>query len=285
MPATLRRPTRYLDPGVRDDERTLAWRDTTLVGSVKSAALIEITSVGGFLAESAAAARLGARRAIEAGVGHWSARSAAVVAAILIGDRAGLDDEVERRLQEAGTYHVIAISGGNIAILAGLFLASLRMLRVTTLWASVLTIVLLSAYAYFVGGGSSVNRATIMALAYLGARLGDHHTSPINAAAFAGTVILCATPLAITDAGLILTFGATLGILLGTKPLLESIGDVRWLRAPLLLLAASICAEVVLLPVSAVVFSRVTFAGLVLNFAAIPLMTIVQVAGLATVGL
>ena len=46
-------------------------------------------------------------------------RAAAIVTAILIGDRAGLDDRVERDLQEAGTYHVIAISGGNIAILAG----------------------------------------------------------------------------------------------------------------------------------------------------------------------
>ena len=47
--------------------------------------------------------------------------------AILIGDRAGLNDEVQRRLQEAGTYHVIAISGGNIAILAGLLLGAVRL--------------------------------------------------------------------------------------------------------------------------------------------------------------
>ena len=59
-------------------------------------------------------------------VAPWSTRSAAIVSAILIGDRAGLDAEVERRLQEAGTYHVIAISGGNIAILAGLSMFLLR---------------------------------------------------------------------------------------------------------------------------------------------------------------
>ena len=53
-------------------------------------------------------------------------QSAAIVTAIVIGDRAGLDDEVQRRLQEAGTYHVIAISGGNIAILAGLTLVVFR---------------------------------------------------------------------------------------------------------------------------------------------------------------
>ncbi len=285
LPATLRRPTRYLNPGVRDAERALARRGATLVGSVKSATLVEITSPGGLMAEGAAAGRLAARRAIDGGVGHWSARSAAVVAAILIGDRTGLDDEVERRLQEAGTYHVIAISGGNIAILAGLTLALLRLLRVTTRWASFATIVFLAAYAGFVGGGSSVDRATLMALAYLGARLGDHHASPINAAAVAGAVILSAMPLAIVDSGFALTFGATLGILLGTKPFVERVSHRRWIRAPMILLAASICAEGALLPVSAVVFSRVTFAGLVLNFVAIPLMTLVQVAGLATIGL
>ena len=55
------------------------------------------------------------------------AQSAAIVTAILIGDRVGLDEDVQRRLQEAGTYHVIAISGGNIAILAGLLLWRLRL--------------------------------------------------------------------------------------------------------------------------------------------------------------
>ncbi len=49
------------------------------------------------------------------------------------------------------------------------------------------------------------------------------------------------------------------------------------------MLAASAASELALLPVSAYVFSRVTFAGLVLNFAAIPLMAVAQVAGMALV--
>jgi competence protein ComEC len=48
------------------------------------------------------------------------------------------------------------------------------------------------------------------------------------------------------------------------------------------LLAATICAEIALAPVAAAVFGRVTAAGLVLNFAAIPLMTITQLSALAT---
>jgi competence protein ComEC len=49
------------------------------------------------------------------------------------------------------------------------------------------------------------------------------------------------------------------------------------------MLAASVTTEIVLLPIGALVFSRVTFAGLGLNFAAIPLMTVVQLAGMALV--
>jgi competence protein ComEC len=44
--------------------------------------------------------------------------------------------------------------------------------------------------------------------------------------------------------------------------------------------AASLATEAVLLPVGAVIFSRVTFAGLALNFVAVPLMTVAQIAGM-----
>ena len=51
------------------------------------------------------------------------------------------------------------------------------------------------------------------------------------------------------------------------------------------LFRASIGAEAMLLPIGAVIFSRVTVAGLILNFAAIPLMTVAQMAGMALVPL
>ena len=81
---------------------------------------------GSWLEERAAAARHRIRQLTSASVGSWDATTAAIVTAILIGDRAGLDDRIERDLQEAGTYHVIAISGGNIAILAGCLLLTCR---------------------------------------------------------------------------------------------------------------------------------------------------------------
>jgi len=88
----------------------------------------------------------------------------------------------------------------------------------------------------------------------------------------------------VCDAGAWLTYGATTAILAGTPLLL---GRLRArplaITAPASLLAASASAELALFPVSAHVFSRVTAAGLLLNFAAIPLMSAVQAGGMVLV--
>ena len=54
---------------------------------------------------------------------------------------------------------------------------------------------------------------------------------------------------------------------------------------PVSMLAASVAAEALLFPVGALIFSRVTFAGLALNLLAIPLMAVAQIAGMAVVPL
>ena len=240
------------------------------------------------------AARLFARRAIADAVGPWDAQSAAIVAAIVLGDRAGLDQEIQRRLQEAGTYHVIAISGGNIAILAGLLLTTFRIAGWLGRGAMLSAIVTLLAYARLVGDGASVDRATLMAVVYLGARAVDQRSPPLNALAVVAAILVATDPLSVVDPAFLLTFGATLAILLApamatinaaafapTTPALVAVA-ARTIRS---MFAASAAAEVLLFPVGAAIFSRVTFAGLGLNFLAIPLMGVAQIAGMVVVPL
>jgi competence protein ComEC len=281
-PLQLHRPSRYLNPDVPDFERALARRGTTLVGTVKSGALVELLNRGGRIDEATASVRAYARRAISQAVGSYSARSAAIVAAIVIGDRAGLDDEIVRRLQEAGTYHVIAISGGNIAILAGLMLAVFRLAGMLGRTAMLSAMVVLVAYARLVGGGASVDRATLMAVVYFAARVIDQRSPPLNTLALVAACLLVTQPLSLLDPAFGLTFGATLAILVAA-PIVVTWNVPHRLVPVATLLVASIATEVMLLPVGALLFSRVTFAGLALNFAAIPLMAIVQVAGMAVV--
>ena len=305
MPVTMRRPSRYLDPGVPDHERALARRGTRLVGTVKSGALVELRARGGWLEEGLSGARASARRAIAGAVGRWSAQSGAIVAAIVIGDRAGLDAGVQRALQEAGTYHVIAISGGNIAILAGLLLGAFRLAGWLGRTAMLSSIAALLAYAAFVGNGASVDRATLMAVVYFGARAADQRSPPLNALALVAAMLVATDPLSVADPAFVLTFGATLAILVVVPALTTNDAEpaehaepnpraassassaliVVTRRHLWPMFAASVAAEALLFPIGALVFSRVTFAGLALNFLAIPLMAVAQIAGMAVVPL
>jgi competence protein ComEC len=283
---TLRAPAVYLNPGVPDDRRSLARRGVVLVGSVKSAALVETIGRGTALEEAAGACRAWVRARLAEAVGVWSRRSGGVATAILIGDRTGLEEEDERRLQAAGTYHVIAISGGNIAILTMLLLALFRALAVPARLGAGATIALLLFYGSVAAPAASVSRAIAAAVIYLVGRLLDQRGAMLNVLAVAAILAVSVSPLTAFDPGFILSFGATLGILvLAGRLAAVAPFDGRALRAAAGLLAATIAAEVTLAPFGALFFSRVTAAGLLLNFAAIPLMTIVQSGSLGVLAL
>lgn len=289
--AVLRLPASFGDPGVPDERRTLALRGIVLTGSIKSAALVEVISPGSLPDEYAAAARAWTRQVIRRYVGAIEPRSAAVAAAILIGDRTGLSEDDERRLRDAGTYHVIAISGGNIAILTTLLVLAARAFRVPYRAGAGVAIAILLFYGEIAGGAASVARAITAAVIFLAALMMDLRGAPLNVLAVAAIIAVGARPATTTDGGFLLSFGATTGIVLGVPVLVRlqrSRGGGPADRAIHALCtgaagvaAATACAEIVLAPISASLFSRVTFAGLLLNFIAIPAMTAVQCGSMA----
>ena len=288
-PVLLRRPPRYLNPGVADDTRALARRGIVLVGTVKSASLVEVLGHGSAVAEACAAIRARVRRQIDAHVGRLDIRSAGIATAVLIGDRSGLSEDDERRLQDAGTYHVIAISGGNIALLTMLLLACARGLAAPPRVAAVVTVAGLVGYSAVTVGSASVERAVTVAVLILAARAMDHRAAALNVLAIAAIAATAAAPVTVLDPGFLLSFGATAAILLGVPVLVPRTGEPRRDRRRLLrrvrvtaatLAAATLCAEAALAPIGATLFGRVPLAGLLLNFAAIPLMSVVQTSGL-----
>jgi competence protein ComEC len=299
-PALLRLPAEYRNFGAPDQRRALARRGIVLVGTVKSATLVEVIGRGSPLEEAAGAVRAWTREVLARRVGRHSPRSGGVATAILIGDRTGLPEEDERRLQEAGTYHVIAISGGNIAILTVALLVALKLLGTPPRVAAAVAIAALLFYGQLTGAPASVARAVTAAVVYLAGRALDQRGPPLNALAVAAVLSLGVSPLAILDPGFILSFGATLGILIGTPRVMARVtartparlDGASWSRrlarratlAAAGMAAATACAEAVLAPAGAALFGRVTLAGLVLNFAAIPLMTLAQLSALATLG-
>jgi competence protein ComEC len=297
-PMVFRRPARYLNDGVPDFEEALSRDGTTLFATVKSALVVDVVSYGGPIDELAADVRAHVRTALASWIAPHSVVSEAIAAAVLIGDRTGVPDETRDALQAAGTYHVIAISGGNIAIVAAGTSGLLALFGVRGRTGALVTIVVLSAFAVVVTAGPSVWRATLMAVIYFAARVVDHRTPVWQATALAAAIMLVLQPLDLSDPGFLLTFGATAALVEGarrgaglvaglqnkTRPTSAlgrarpvAVAIVSWVVATVL---ASLAVEVALLPVSAYAFSRVTSAGLLLNLLAVPAMGLVQIAAM-----
>jgi competence protein ComEC len=286
-PVTFRRPARFLNDGVADFERDAALDGVSALGTIKSGLLVDVVHRATVLGEMAADVRAYVRRVVADRVAPHSALSAAIVDAVLIGDRSGLPDDIRSRLQIAGTYHVIAISGGNIAILAAVIIVAFVPFGIAGRSAAALTLVCLVAYALVVTSGPSVWRATFVAVVYLVARLLDHRTAPWQACAIAAALLAVGEPLDVRNAGFLLTFGATTALLVAVARRRahgrDGLHGRRWMSWLLASIGASAAVEIVLLPVMAETFSRVTAAGLVLNIVAVPAMAMVQIAGLVVV--
>ena len=278
-PIAFRRPARYLNDGVPDHERAAALDGTTLFGTVKSGLVVNVARRGSLLEEWAAVVRRHVRRAVRRWVAAHDPISAAVVIAVLIGDRTGLPLEVRDRLQAAGTYHVIAISGGNIAILAALTLAGLALAGIRGRVAATIAIVVLLLYSEIATAGPSVWRATLMAVLYFGARILDQRTAAWQAAAVAAAIMVVLHPLDVRDPGFVLTFGATAALLEAARHARAYLPRSRAAAWVVASVVASLATEIALLPVSAQAFSRATSAGLILNLIAVPMMGVAQVAG------
>lgn len=282
LPVQLRRPSRHLNRGVPDEERDFARRGTTLVGSAKSGLLVDVIEPGTWWAEQTARIRAHVRRVMAKHVGRIDPVASGLATAILIGDRAGLSLDVQRTLQEAGTYHVVAISGGNVALLAAATLAVFRWGGALGRAAMLVAVAGFLLFGSIVEGGASVDRAVTMAVLSFLARAADHRIDVRHGLAVAAAFLVAVDPLVSADPGFLLSCAATGGIVAGL-PVVVSRAWPRLVAVPAALVAASLAAELATLPMVARLFGRVTLAGLVLNLLAVPLMAATQCLGFAVV--
>ena len=248
-PIRLRVPDLTRNPGSPPADWQAMPRRFDLIGSTKSGALLTV-SPGSRWQEAGARGRAHVRDTARTWLAPHSTSTQAVVTAILIGDRAGLDDDVTRRLQAAGTFHVIAISGGNVAMLTAMCFVILRTLTRSPVSPIVITIVVVAAYGAVVGGEPSVTRAVIAAVLYLLLRLTGISPQPVSLLAVVAVVCVLIEPMAVIDVGAWLSFGATFGLLVVLPRLLKMpmLTVWPWLRMALL---ATVAAEMLIMPVTA----------------------------------
>jgi competence protein ComEC len=211
------------------------------------------------------------------GEGESLSEAGAVMEALLLGERERMPDSLTRSLQTAGLFHLFAISGAHIGIISFLIFSFFKIIRLPTRFSYGLLMGFLVFYAILVEGRPSVLRATIMTLAYLTGKLIWSQVNFLNTLAFSAFILLLLNPMQLFSLGFQLTFSATLCIVLFFPKIMKYLP-----RLPLRLselFALSLTAFIGVMPFIALTFNRITFASLVLNFAAIPLVGLIMAGG------
>ncbi|WKZ37219.1 MAG: ComEC/Rec2 family competence protein [Anaerolineales bacterium] len=142
---------------------------------------------------------------------------ASLLAGILLGEQAGLSEKLQQAFKDTGTAHIIAISGFNIAIIAGLFFSIFKNLFGERIGA-VLAIVGIFFYAFLVGGDAAVMRAAFMGSVSLFARQVGRRNDGMNALMAVALLMALINPLVLWDVSFQLSFFATLGLILYSEP-------------------------------------------------------------------
>lgn len=148
-------------------------------------------------------------------------RAAAVLTAITLGFRGGLDGPTREALAATGTGHLLAISGLHIGLVAaagGLMGGALgrrfgRGRRPARDWAAAGALLCALGYCVLAGMPVSARRATLMTAAGLAALVLRRGGSLAAALGGALGLVLLADPLAVLDPGLWLSFGAVAAII------------------------------------------------------------------------
>ncbi|MBN1666406.1 MAG: ComEC/Rec2 family competence protein, partial [Anaerolineales bacterium] len=203
---------------------------------------------------------------------------AALLAGILLGIESGIPDDLQRAFQDTGTAHIIAISGFNFTLIAGLFVTLFS--RWLGRWrGSLAALVSIAVYAALVGAGAGVIRAAIMSGVSLGAKQFGRRQHGLTSLSFTAAAMALFEPAVLWDVSFQLSFTATLGLILYAEPLgqafihflvddlhLASAGFAKKLSGPVgEYFLFTLAAQVTTLPVTMYHFQRLSASSLIAN--------------------
>lgn len=215
---------------------------------------------------------------------------AALLAGILLGIESGISPDVQAAFDAVGATHVIAISGSNLVILAGVFRAIAGRLTRDPRGVAAATIGGVIGYAAFVGGDAAVVRAAIMTTLALVAAETGRQTTGIVSLSFAALLMSAIDPRVLWDVGFQLSFLATLGLILYVDPLQEGLeralarvverDAARWVVRLLSdAVIVSIAAQIATAPLMAARFERFSVVSLPVNVLIVPAQAPLMVLG------
>lgn len=139
---------------------------------------------------------------------------AAVIKALLLGDKSGLSYDFLKALRISGTSHIFAVSGMHLSLWSGVIFFFLRRRSRARLLPNIAVSLFVLFYMALTGFSPSVNRSGVMLLTVYAGAVFKMPADPINSLGLAAFILLIINPFAAADVSFLLSFSATASLLL-----------------------------------------------------------------------
>ena len=204
----------------------------------------------------------------------------ALVLGVVLGEDEGLPEGVRQDFRASGLAHLLAVSGQNVAFIAGGVYGLCWLLRVVRVARELITLAAIAAYVLAVGWQPSVVRAGIAgalaSLAWLAARPRDRW----HFLALGALVLLAWTPATLLEPGFQLSFVAVAAIFVGVPRARERLARRPLPRAVVEPLAVAVVCGLATAPVVLLHFDRAPVYTVPANLLAFPALPAVLALGL-----
>ncbi len=240
-------------------------------GTLKGHALRLVGSDGGFTA-AVESLRWGLDETLSRAIPE---PEAGLASGILIGLRERVSRETADDFTVTGLTHVVAISGWNIALVAGIATAMLRATGLGRRPRSLIVIVAIVVYTILAGAEASVIRAAVMGGVVIVARESGRPSGAVAALGLACWGLLLAQPGMIDDIGLQLSLAATAGLLALGGPAEATVKRLTRGRTPRWFdetLGVSLAAQLSTLPLILLHFGRLSLISPLANLLVAPIV-------------
>lgn len=191
-----------------------------------------------------------------------------------------MPEEQQNSFKRTGLFHIVAVSGANLAIIIGFILVFFRFFSLSKTTQAFASLIFIAVYALATGLSPSILRASFMALFVIIAwqiKIKADIISSIFSALF---FLIVFNPLYVYDIGFQLSFAATIGIILLYRKLKELFIFLPKIIADAI--SVSISAQLATAPISAYYFNQFSLVSPITNtmlFAIISPVTILVLTG------
>lgn len=208
------------------------------------------------------------------GGGQAASPQRALVAGITLGETGSMPADVRRQFRDSGLYHLVAVSGQNVALVVIFSLACLAAVGVIGAPARVAAIGLTTLYVLVTGAGPSIVRAGVAGALVAVAWLASRPVVRWHLLACGAVVVLALNPLDLFNPGFQLSFAAVWAIFVVAPRLQPRLGSA---------VAVSVACTLVTTPIAWWHFGRLAPLSVPANLLALPAVAPLLVCGLAAI--